>query len=317
MFDHGSIAGDEGKTGIVDYFRLPKRGWYWYRNEYAHVPPPEWPAGGTPAALKLSADKTTLKSADGTEDAQIIVTVVDADGKALSNSPPVTLIIESGPGEFPTGPSIAFAPDSDIAIRDGQAAMEFRSYYSGKTVIRATSPGLKDATITITTLGEPKFIKGKTPPVKSHPYVRFTASPAMVAAMTASSIFGLNNPTFASSEAAGHSASLGNDANASTFWQPQDDDANPWWQVDLERAVTMTQAKIAFPAPGNYRYKIEVSSDGLGWTPVSDQTQTTRTDKIRTDVFAKEISGHLLRVTFIGNPAAVAEVEVSGHLTAQ
>jgi beta-galactosidase len=32
-----------------------------------------------------------LKSADGTDDAQIIVTVVDADGKALSNSPPVTL----------------------------------------------------------------------------------------------------------------------------------------------------------------------------------------------------------------------------------
>jgi beta-galactosidase len=25
-FDHGSIAGDEGKTGIIDYFRLPKRG---------------------------------------------------------------------------------------------------------------------------------------------------------------------------------------------------------------------------------------------------------------------------------------------------
>jgi len=98
------------------------------------------------AALKISADKTTLKSADGTDDAQIIVTVVDADGKALSNSPPVTLTVESGPGEFPTGPAITFDPNSDIAIRDGQAAMEFRSYYSGKTVIRATSPGLKDAT---------------------------------------------------------------------------------------------------------------------------------------------------------------------------
>jgi beta-galactosidase len=54
--------------------------------------------------------------------------------------------------------------------------MEFRSYYAGKTVIRATSPGLKDATITITTLGEPKFIAGKTPPVKPRPYVRFTGT---------------------------------------------------------------------------------------------------------------------------------------------
>jgi beta-galactosidase len=87
--------------------------------------------------------------------------------------------------------------------------------------------------------------------------------------------------------------------------------------VDLERAVTMTQAKITFPAPGNYRYKIEVSSDGLGWTPVADEIQTSSMDKIRTDVFAKEVSGHLLRITFTGKPAAVAELEVSGHLTAQ
>jgi beta-galactosidase len=34
-FDHGSIAGSSlGKMGIVDYFRIPKRAWYWYRNEY-------------------------------------------------------------------------------------------------------------------------------------------------------------------------------------------------------------------------------------------------------------------------------------------
>jgi hypothetical protein len=316
-FDHGSIAGDEGHDGIVDYFRLPKRAWYWYRNEYKKIPPPEWPEGGTPAALKISADKTTLKSADGTDDAQIIVTVVDGAGKALSNSPPVTLTIASGPGEFPTGPAITFKPDSDIAIRDGQAAMEFHSYYSGKTVICATSPGLKDATLTITSLGGPRFITGKTPPVKSRPYVRFTGSIEALSTTPANSIFGLNNPTLASSETAGHSASLGNDGNVSTFWQPQDNDANPWWQVDLERAVTMTQTKITFPVEGNYRYKIESSSDGLRWVLAADQTQTASAGKVRTDVFAGATSGHLLRVTFIGKPAAVAELEVSGHLTAQ
>jgi hypothetical protein len=316
-FDHGSIAGDEGKTGIIDYFRLPKRAWYWYRNEYNHIPPPEWPAGGTPAALKLSADNTTLKSADGTDDAQIIVTVVDADGRALSNSPPVTLTVASGPGEFPTGPAIAFAPDSDIAIRDGEAAMEFRSYYAGKTVIRASSPGLKDATITMTTLGGPKFIAGKTPPVKQRRYVRFTGPLEAVSTTPANSVFGLNNPVLASSEMAEHAARFGNDGNTSTFWQAQDNDSSPWWQVDLERAVTMAETKIIFPSEDHYRYKIEVSSDGLGWTPVADQTQTTSTDKIRTVVFAKEISGHLVRVTFTGKPAAVAELEVSGRLTAQ
>src|ERR1019366_2999104 len=101
-----------------------------------------------------------------------IISVVDKDGKALNNCPPVTLAIESGPGEFPTGPSIIFAPDSDITIRDGQAAIEFRSYHAGNTVIRATSAGLKDATIQITSRGEPKSIAGKTPSVKPRPYVR-------------------------------------------------------------------------------------------------------------------------------------------------
>ena len=43
-FDHGSIFGENMATlGIVDYFRLPKRSWYWYRNEYSHQAPPEWP----------------------------------------------------------------------------------------------------------------------------------------------------------------------------------------------------------------------------------------------------------------------------------
>jgi beta-galactosidase len=119
-FDHGSIAGHRfGAMGMVDYFRLPKRQWYWYRNEYRHIPPPAWPSNGIPAALKLTADKTTLDSADGRDDAQIIVTVVDKHGTPINNCPPVTLAIESGPGEFPTGSSITFAPDSDIAIRDG------------------------------------------------------------------------------------------------------------------------------------------------------------------------------------------------------
>jgi hypothetical protein len=316
MFDHGSIAGDEGKTGIVDYFRLPKRAWYWYRNEYAHVPPPEWPGDGTPAALKLSADKTILKSADGTDDAQIIVTIVDADGKALNNSPPVTLTVESGPGEFPTGLSIAFAPDSDIAIRDGQAAMEFRSYYSGKSVIRATSPGLKDATLTLTTLGEPKFVAGKTPAPKSRPYVRFNGPAGKNIAPPASSIFGLNNPVLASSESSGHAASFANDGNAATFWQASAADTNRWWQVDVERAVTMEQVKLTFPTEGNYRYQIEASGDGTHWTTVADQTQTSSTEKVRTEALAKLPGAHLLRVTFNGS-AALAEVEISGKLTAQ
>jgi len=319
-FDHGSLAGRRfGAMGMVDYFRLPKRQWYWYRNEYLHIPPPAWPSNGIPAALKLTADKTTLKSVDGTDDAQIIVTVVDKDGKPISNSPPVTFAIASGPGQFPTGPSITFAPDSDIAIRDGEAAIEFRSYYAGKTVIRATSPGLKDATIQITSLGTPKFIPGKTPSVKPRPYVRYTAT------RTGGSLInlGMNNPTRASSEAPGHSASLANDGNPATFWQAAVGDTNAWFQVDLERIMTVSQTKLTFPNEGNWRYKIEISDDGgANWKLVTDQTQTDSISQERTDKAPNNAPhGRFVRVTFAGTPAAdvagLAEVEFSGNLSAQ
>jgi hypothetical protein len=158
----------------VDYFRIPKRSYYWYRNTYAKVPPPTWPAAGTAAALKLTSSTATL-TVDGTQDAWLLVTVVDASGKAISNNVPVTLTIKSGPGEFPTGPSITFTPPgmgsaSDIGIRDGQAAIEFRTYYSVTSVIEATSPGLTSSSVTLTSQGSPAWVEGTTPPVAPRPY---------------------------------------------------------------------------------------------------------------------------------------------------
>ena len=122
-FDHGSIAGSQlGKMGIVDYFRIPKRSWYWYRNEYTRVAPPEWAGEGVPAQLRLEASRTDNILTDGTDDVQLMVTVLNAAGKPVSNSPAVELRLVSGPGEFPTGNMIRFKPDSDIRIMDGKAA---------------------------------------------------------------------------------------------------------------------------------------------------------------------------------------------------
>jgi hypothetical protein len=244
---------------------------------------------------------------------------VDEDGRALHNSPPVTLAIVSGPGEFPTGPSITFDPDSDITIRDGQAAMEFRSYYSGQTVIRASSPGLKDGTITITSLGEPKFIPGVTPPVKPRAYVRFEGQP--VSGGTTETNLGRENPTRASSEAPGHNAGLANDGNPATFWQAQDGATNAWWQVDLERVIAVSQVRIGFPSEGNYRYRIEFSKDQANWTSGVDQTRTLAVDKSRTDAVVPAVAGRFVRVTFTGlpagKPAALTEMEIVGRVTTQ
>ena len=320
-FDYSTILGHFGCMGFVDYFRIPKRSWYWYRSQYLHVPPPDWPQNGTPAKLSITADKTAIQGTDATDDCQLLVTVQDADGKPISNSPPVTFTIESGPGEFPTGRSITFSPPSndpksDIAIRDGEAAIEFRSYDGGQSVIRATSPGLDDETINITTLGEPQFVAGQTPLAHERPYVRFTASNTPTGV---SQNIALNHPASASSEAPGHTAGLAIDGDMNTGWQAADGDLKTCWQVDLEGLYSIISVETTFGDQGNYQYKIEGSTDGKAWTLLRDQTQTNSTDKVRTDSCAKNEHTRYLRLTLTGlvidHPALIEEVKVQGKPT--
>ena len=318
-FDYSTILGHFGCMGFVDYFRIPKRSWYWYRNQYLHIPPPSWPQNGTPARLALTADKTTIQGTDATDDCQLLVTVQDADGKPISNSPPVTFSIISGPGEFPTGRAITFLPPSDdpksdIAIRDGQAAIEFRSYNGGQSVIRASSPGLEDGTVTITTVGDPQFVAGQTLLAPDRPYVRFAQS---VAPSEVSENVALNHPASASSEAPGHTAGLAIDGDVKTYWQAADGDANAWWQVDLEALYSIQSVQITFGDAKNHQYKIEASPDGTTWTLLSDQTRTDSVDQVRNDTCVKNEQNRYLRITLtdllIDRPPQIEEIKIRGN----
>ncbi len=57
---------------------------------------------GTPAGLKLTSSTTMLSAVDGTQDAWLLVTVVDASAKPVSNNVVVTLTIKSGPPRRPS-----------------------------------------------------------------------------------------------------------------------------------------------------------------------------------------------------------------------
>jgi len=318
-FDHGSIGGfSRGQKGIIDYFRLPKESWYWYRNEYLHIPPPDWPQKGTPAKLQLTASNTTIQGTDATDDCQLVVTVLDASGKPVSNSPPVTLKIEQGPGEFPTGTSITFDAGTDIGIRAGTAAIDFRSYYAGTSTIRATSPGLQDATIHITTTGQPVFVPGQTPPVADRPYHAFHSAHA---ASDPNLNLAIDRPTEASSEAPDHSGRLANDGTPTTWWAPVDNSPGAWWQLDLEQIDQLTRMKTTFGVKQNYQYKIEVSDDGTSWTTAVDQTSNTSSEKSRNDTFPSGTHGRYVKITFTGVPTGttpqICEVEVNGTGSAQ
>ncbi|MDO4162928.1 MAG: glycoside hydrolase family 2 TIM barrel-domain containing protein [Bacteroides sp.] len=264
-FDHGSIAGSAlGKMGIVDYFRIPKRSWYWYRNEYRQIAPPTWPVEGRPAQLKLEASKTTNIRTDGTDDVQLTVNVLDAEGRQLSNSPSVQLTRLSGPGEFPTGRSILFEKDSDIRILDGQAAISFRAYYAGQTIIEATSPGLPPVRLTLSFVGTEAFQPGISHETTERPYQRYVNQTDGEELLT----FGPNNPTFAGSQLNGHGAGMAADSNPHTYWQAAQEDTAPYWMLDTEKGLTLHSVHIRFPQAAAYCYKVEASNNQKDWETI-------------------------------------------------
>ncbi|HSI09424.1 MAG TPA: glycoside hydrolase family 2 TIM barrel-domain containing protein [Rariglobus sp.] len=312
-FDHGSIAGAKlGKMGIVDYFRIPKRSYYWYRDAYGKVPPPAWPERGTPARLQLAASSVSGIRTDGTDDVQLTVTVLDATGKPTSNSPPVELAIVSGPGEFPTGPSIRFEEKSDIRILDGQAAIALRSYYAGTTIVRATSPGLTSADLTLSFEGAEPYVAGRTPATPARPYVRFDKKGQPNIAAT----YGLNNPTFASSTAPGLSAGLATDGKRDTSWKPAPDDATPSLTLDTEKGLAISSIQLDFAEKQIHRFRVETSTDRSKWTLVADLTANSESKNAWEFRPPAGTTGRYVRVTFAdAATASLAEIRVTGLIT--
>jgi len=315
-FDHGSIAGRRfGSTGLIDYARLPKRSWYWYRNAYRGIKPPTWPQPGQAAALRHTSSSPTIQRADGTDDVQLIVTVLDAQGNPISNSPPVKLAIESGPGELPTGRSINFASDSDIAILDGKAAIAMRTWQAGKTRLRATSPGLKDAVLEITTLNGPQFKAGITPLVKDRPYV--ATDPDVL--ISKEEKFGTNNPTGSSSSAPDHPSNLVNDGNMGTYWAPESTDAQPWVSVDPERILLYRRIRIVFPQAAGYGFVAELQQNDGTWKELAKQEAGTDTRRVR-EVTTQALTGERMRVKLLapsGAAAGISEIVITGILQSQ
>lgn len=329
-FDHGTVGGYElAKMGLVDYFRIPKRSYYWYQEAYKNgqtsPQEPEWAEAGTPSKLSLTASSTTLHGTDGTDDAQLLIKICDASGKPISNSVPVTLEIKSGPGEFPTGRKITFTPTTasykevasnpatDIRIQDGQAAIAFRSYHGGTSVIEATSPGLESAQIEITTEGQPVWQEGVDKPVEDRVYKRYSAA-ATDPEQKVTSVMTLadNRPTWSSSDLEGTNKANVNDGNVTTLWKPNTSDTERWWKVALEGSYSVNRIELTFPTAYNYRYVIEVSKDDKEWTMVVNQSETELTDQKRMAVgnFGDNIS--FVRVRFLSDVAGLAEVRVGG-----
>ena len=91
-FHHGSILGNMGHMGMIDYYRLPLDTWYWYRENLAGVPRPEIPKKGVPHRVRLTPSSLTMKC-DGTEDVKIVAEVLNEAGERIDCNPQIELTV--------------------------------------------------------------------------------------------------------------------------------------------------------------------------------------------------------------------------------
>ena len=115
--------------------------------ELLGMPPPGIAEKRNCSKLELHGDRTEFL-ANGQEDVWLHVYLCNKEGKRISNELPVTLEVVEGDGIFPTGRSITFKPE-DNSFLDGQAAIEFRSYFGGENVIKARADGLQPVRLSL------------------------------------------------------------------------------------------------------------------------------------------------------------------------
>ncbi|MFY9714437.1 MAG: glycoside hydrolase family 2 TIM barrel-domain containing protein, partial [Microbacterium sp.] len=145
-YHYKTIAEGAGLGGLIDYFRMPRRPYYWYREKLRGIAPPVFPEPGTAVALRLSADAETMPT-DGTGDVRLLVELVDEYGVRVADERAVTLTVAEGEGLFPSGRSITLSPETD-SLWGGAGAIEFRSYVPGTQRVRASADGLSSAELT-------------------------------------------------------------------------------------------------------------------------------------------------------------------------
>ncbi|MBA3960406.1 MAG: discoidin domain-containing protein [Chthoniobacterales bacterium] len=134
----------------------------------------------------------------------------------------------------------------------------------------------------------------------------------------ATSNVSLGRPAAASTVQSGNNLSNANDGNTTvTRWAAVDGTFPQWWLVDLGANTSLSRADINWysSASRSYKYLIEISTDGITYTPVIDKTTNTTVGDT-SDAFSA--TARYVRVTVTGASAGFAsayEISVFGLTT--
>ncbi len=294
-FHHGSIMPEMGRMGFIDYFRVPLRSWYWYRENLAGIPAPAWPKPGKPAALRLAADRTTIGT-DGTDDAFLTAELVDAAGDRVAVDQPVRLEVIEGGGIFPTGTSIELSPDNK-GFLDGIGAIEFRSYHAGKITIRASSDGVAPAELTIEATGDEAWTGQRRRFQPGPPSTKGLAHAVGVRVLSE------KRPVYASSSDIQRPAHLITDYSTDKGWLSGNAEPGAWVRLDLEGQWAVNSIEVTFGDHGNVPFLVETESEMHGQAGLAAAGNTS------VETVKYLVLGKKLRAVIVRFPEAPAEIE--------
>lgn len=139
----GTSTLHDSKLGIVDQCFIPKRAYYAYRKTNLGVSDDDNPVSGTATKVSLEPDVTYLR-ADGTDISCVTVTLRDNSGKCINSNASVTLSL--------SGSSCTLFGPTTVNMVAGKLGVVLKSTETvGSTTISATSNGLTNGSVTITT----------------------------------------------------------------------------------------------------------------------------------------------------------------------
>ena len=252
-FHHGSILGNMGHMGMIDYYRLPLDTWYWYRENLAGVPRPEIPKKGVPHRVRLTPSSLTMKC-DGTEDVKIVAEVLNEAGERIDCNPQIELSVVSGPGRFPTGKNFILSSGKENLIQ-GLGAITLRAYDGGETVVHAVCEGLLCDEIRIQVIGEEVPEGCARVELQPPPYVCDEPKRRSLDNIA------INRPVFCTSAEEEHPARNVTNGDMKAYWRPAEDDTERMVLVDLEGTKEIQSVVVVFAEVTNADYEILLTDD--------------------------------------------------------
>ena len=295
-----SILFDMGHMGMIDYYRLPLDTWHWYRENLLGIPRPEHAVEGRAASLSLTADRLELTD-DGTQDVQLVVSLLGEAGRRVLSPQQVRLEVVSGGAVFPTGKVYEMSGEKG-SLLDGMGAIELRALYPGETVIRAQAEGVPPVELQLLVTGDSPWDGRELVPLPAPPSVM---GPPPRQALDE---IGLYRPVFASGEDSQCPAKNVTDGQWETCWKPASPEAGQWVMVDLEGTKDVEGIHVVFRGMVQHAVEVALSHTREDFRTIYNSGERPAVTDVSLDNLGQQ--ARFIRVRFPGETTPICKIEV-------